>query len=455
MVPQTVTLERELAGNKPDDSAPLTQAIPDPKPLAPAQPTQDHLGADFEPAPETLTPQQTHPQPQRIWKEFDYVKHLHTGEGTTSSQITIPKGLQVVTEKGGVQKGEGGDEARGEMGEKDWEETAAAVDDLEVVDKDWEEAMSVVMAEAEAIELTFEEAKHWTDWPKWQNAIKVELATLKAAGTWAIIKRPENTNIVDSKWVFCIKKNSAGEIDKYKVHLVAHGFTQIHGVNYHETFAPVAKLTSVHTILAIATRNNWEIDVFNFHGAYLNGKLDEGKNVYIEQPSKYETVDRRIFILKLNKVLYGLKQGGRKWYDTLCRTLMKLGLKRAETDYGIFYTHIGQDIILLAIHVDDCVLTGSNLALLTEFKQKISAIYKLTDMGPISWLLGIKVTHDRKSRTLSLSQTSYIKSIIYHFNFDDLCKGTSIRFLTSPILSHSPPVHIYSPSSPLYYSQGL
>jgi hypothetical protein len=95
-------------------------------------------------------------------------------------------------------------------------------------------------------------------------------------------------------------------------------------------------------------------------------------------------------------------------------------LKRAETDYGIFYTHIGQDIILLTIHIDDCVLTGSNLALLTEFKQKISSIYKLTDMGPISWLLGIKVTHDCKSCTLSLSQTSYIESIVHCFNFDNL-----------------------------------
>jgi hypothetical protein len=117
MVPRTVTLEGKLAGNKPDDLALLIQAIPDPKSLALAQPTQDHLRADFEPAPETLTPQQTHPQ--RIRKESDYVKCLHTGEGITGSRITIPKGLQVVTEKGGVQKGEEGDEAGGEMGEKD------------------------------------------------------------------------------------------------------------------------------------------------------------------------------------------------------------------------------------------------------------------------------------------------------------------------------------------------
>jgi hypothetical protein len=253
-------------------------------------------------------------------------------------------------------------------------------------------AMSAAMAEAEAIEPTFEEAKYCTDWLKWQEAIKVELATLKAAGTWTVVKCPENTNVVDSKWVFRIKKNSAGEIDKYKVRLVARGFTQIYGVDYYETFAPVAKLTSVHMILAITARNNWEIDVFNFHGAYLNGELDEGEDVYMEQSPEYETADRHTFVLKLQKALYGLKHGGQKWYNTLCHTLTKLGLKRAEADFGVFYAHIGGDIILLAIHIDDCVLTGSNVALLTEFKQNIGAIYKLTDLGPISWLLSIKVT---------------------------------------------------------------
>jgi hypothetical protein len=92
-------------------------------------------------------------------------------------------------------------------------------------------------------------------------------------------------------------------------------------------------------------------------------------------------------VLKLQKALYGLKQGGWKWYDTLSCTLMKLGLKRAEADFSVFYAHI----ILLTTHIDDCVLNRSNVALLTEFKQKVSTIYKLTDLGPISWLLGIKV----------------------------------------------------------------
>jgi hypothetical protein len=100
-----------------------------------------------------------------------------------------------------------------------------SIEEWGVVDMGQELAMSAAMAEAEAIEPTFEEAKCRTDWPKWQEAIKVELATLKAVGTWTVVERPENTNMVDSKWVFQIKKNSAREIDKYKVHLVTHGFT--------------------------------------------------------------------------------------------------------------------------------------------------------------------------------------------------------------------------------------
>jgi hypothetical protein len=107
---------------------------------------------------------------------------------------------------------------------------------------------------------------------------------------------------------FYIKKNSAGEIDKNKVCLVAHGFTQIHSVDSYETFALVAKLASIYTILAIAAPNDWEIDVFNFHNAYLNGELDEG-NIYIEQPLNYKTADYCAFVLKLNKALYRLKQG--------------------------------------------------------------------------------------------------------------------------------------------------
>ena len=144
----------------------------------------------------------------------------------------------------------------------------------------------------------------------------MELQNLKSAGTWEVVERPEGVNVVDSKWVFCLKKNEKGEIVKWKARLVARGFTQVQGVDYFETFAPMARLASIRLILAIAAQNDWEVRMFDFHSAYLNGVLNDGETIYMEQPPYYEIADRACYVVKLQKSLYGLKQAGRKWYDT-------------------------------------------------------------------------------------------------------------------------------------------
>ena len=106
-----------------------------------------------------------------------------------------------------------------------------------------------------------------------------------------LVKRPPDMNMVDSRWVFRIKKNTAGEIDKYKARLVARGFTQIYRVDYYETYAPVARLASFRLLLALAAHKGWPIDAFDFDSAYLNSVLDEGEVIYLEQPPGYETAD--------------------------------------------------------------------------------------------------------------------------------------------------------------------
>jgi len=279
--------------------------------------------------------------------------------------------------------------------------------------------MSAAMAEADALEPTYDEAKTRSDWPQWQDAIQVELDNLKAAGTWEIVERLRDTNVVDSKWVFRVKKDADGNISKWKARLVARGFTQVYGVDYFETFAPVAKLASIRTILAIAARNNWDISMFDFHSAYLNGELDE--DIYMEQPPYYETADRGRYVVKLNKTLYGLKQAGKKWYDSLCRSLADIGFKKTEADPAVFFVHAGNHVVILAIHVDDSTMTGSSVTLQNEYKARINAKFQLTDLGPISWLLGLAITRDRASRTLSLSQHSYIDTLLRRFNLED-CK---------------------------------
>ena len=298
------------------------------------------------------------------------------------------------------------------------DDTAAAAmcEEWEMVDV-LEANLAAATSQAEALDPTWEEARKRPDWPHWEAAIKAELSALKDAGTFQLVSRPLGKNVVDCKWVLRIKKNAAGEIEKYKARLVARGFTQVHGVDYYETFAPTAKLASIRTILAIAARNDWDIDMFDFNSAYLNGELDEGEEIYMEQPPGYETANRRSFVWRLRKALYGLKQGGRRWYETLSRALAELGLTQCAHDHAVFYARQDGHFVILAIHVDDCTITGSSADLLRQYKEQIAARFKMTDLGPISWLLGIEIIRDREARTISLCQRSYITSILRRFNY--------------------------------------
>lgn len=188
-------------------------------------------------------------------------------------------------------------------------------------------------------------------------------------------------------------------------------------MDYTETFAPVAKLASLRTIIATAAREDWPIEVFDFNSAFLNGELDE--EIFMQLPPNLAGFDARFFVAKLRKAIYGLKQAGRTWYQALYKALTDLGFKRAEYDHGVFYARTTAGVIILAIHVDDCTITGTTQKLLNHYKVLINARYEMTDLGPISWLLGIKVTRDRKNRTITLSQKSYIDAILARFNFTD------------------------------------
>jgi hypothetical protein len=281
-------------------------------------------------------------------------------------------------------------------------------------------AMMVGTCEAEALEPhTIDEARKQPDWPRWNDAINAELNSLHEAHTWDVVPRPpKNVNVVDCKWVFKIKKNSAGEIDKYKARLVARGFTQIQGVDYYETYAPVARLSSLRLILAIAARHDWDIDVFDFHSAFLNGKLDDDEVIYMELPPGFDKSGRDV-VAHLRVALYGSKQGALKWYQRLSGELAVLGFRRTNADWGVFVAKIGTHLLILASHVDDCTVTGSSKELVKAFKAEIGSRFKITDLGPISWLLGMRVTRDRDARTISISQEPYIDAILIKYNFAD------------------------------------
>lgn len=148
--------------------------------------------------------------------------------------------------------------------------------------------------------------------------------------------------------------------------------------------------------------------------------LANDKVVYLEQPCRYAEADPKANVFCLKKVLYGLKQGVRNWYNALCKAMSKLGFRRLEVDHTVFVKEDGEKTVIMAVYVDDCLVTGSCTKAIHQFKLEINKKYSMTDLGMCLWLLGIKVACDTVSKTISLPQTAYINSILSHFNFNNL-----------------------------------
>ena len=119
-----------------------------------------------------------------------------------------------------------------------------------------------------------------------------------------------------------------------------------------------------------------------------------------------------MLLLETQKSHYRLKQAGCKWYNVIFQTFASLGFKKSKADPAVFYPHSDRNILVMAIHVDDCAITGNNNNLIQQYKKRIQSKYSPTDLGLINWLLGIKVTHDQEAKTISLSQNSYIDTIL-------------------------------------------
>jgi hypothetical protein len=281
-------------------------------------------------------------------------------------------------------------------------------------------AMAAMTAEAEGLEpRSVKELKGRPDKVQWEDAMKDEIDRLTSRGTWKAVKKPSGANVIGSKWVFRLKKNANGEIQAYRARLVAQGNYQIDGVDVFDTFSPVARLAAIRTVLALAARLNWEIHQVDVRSAYLYGELTPDEVIYLRPPPGIDGLCKPDEVLLLSKALYGLKQSGRRWYQLLTKILGEIGLKRCEVDHAVFYRHTSSGTQIISAHVDDLTIAANTPELISEIKEGLKKRLEITDMGEIHWLLGIEIRRNRDSRTISLSQRSYIESIISRYNFDD------------------------------------
>lgn len=155
--------------------------------------------------------------------------------------------------------------------------------------------------------------------PEWKKAMQVEMDAIEKNKTWVLTDLPPGRKAISLKWVYKLKKNTEGEIVKYKARLVARGFVQKKGVDFEEVFAPVTRLETVRLLLALAAKNAWEVHHLDVKSAFLNGDLLE--EVYVSQPEGFVQESQRHKVYRLLKALYGLRQAPRAWYARLNKCL--------------------------------------------------------------------------------------------------------------------------------------
>lgn len=175
---------------------------------------------------------------------------------------------------------------------------------------------------------------------------------------WDIVPRPEGKSVVSSKWLFKIKHVVDGSIEKYKARFVAKGFSQKEGIDYEETFAPVARYTSIRTIIAIAASKGWKIHQMDVKTAFLNGVIEE--KVYIEQIEGFVVHGKESHVFQLKKALYGLKQAPLFWYKRIDRYLIGLGFSKNDADSNLYFKVINGEALILIIYVDELLITGED-----------------------------------------------------------------------------------------------
>jgi hypothetical protein len=258
--------------------------------------------------------------------------------------------------------------------------------------------------------LTLSEAKLRPDWDKWEVAYDLEMKAIFDMGTLTECVVPPGEKYVGSKLVFKIKRHADGTIERYKVRLVAKGYSQIEGYNFFETTSPVAEMQSVKLFLCIAASNDLYVEHTDVDTAFLIPELKE--KVWIKLPNGKTYL--------LNKTLYGLKQSSREWNKEADKNLRSIGFTPLLSDPCI-YTRKDKDgrTFYLALFVDDILLAHHNLEDIKTVQRDISRFWKTKNFGPVTKFLGLSIHRNYLTKSIHLSQEELLKECLKITNLSD------------------------------------
>jgi hypothetical protein len=234
-----------------------------------------------------------------------------------------------------------------------------------------------------------------------------------------LVERPKQ-NVVSTKWVFHNKQDEHGVVTRNKTRLVAKCYSQVKGLDFDETFAPVASLESICMLLAYATHHGFKLYQMDVKGAFLNGPIKE--EVYVEQPSDFESEGYSNHVYKLHKALYGLKQAPRAWYECLRDFLIKNGFRIGKADSTLFTRKMGKDLFVCKIYVDDIIFGSTKKFFCDEFSKIIMDRFEMSMMGVLTFFLGFQIKQAKEGTFIS--QMKYTRDILKKYGMD---KAKSIK----------------------------
>jgi hypothetical protein len=299
--------------------------------------------------------------------------------------------------------------SQGEIFEKSVKETSS-------IDEDPDDELLYALAAMLGDKPTSSEALKDMEQEEWCILMQAEYDTLRRKDVFeGPMDAPEGANIVCSHWVLKKKRDKQNVVRKLKSHIVAGGDSQVYGVDYTKTLSPTIQLSTLCYLLAFANARGYTLESLNFKNAYLNSGLDE--DIYMRQPPGFEVPSKEHQVLCLCKALYSLKQAGRQWYLTLYDLLVnQLGFTRCVNDHAVFYIFKGSLVLVLGIHVNNCIIISSGQRKTNALIKAISQRYAITCLGPMRWFVALEIQRNLTAKTITIRQAAYINTITDQFN---------------------------------------
>jgi hypothetical protein len=250
----------------------------------------------------------------------------------------------------------------------------------------------------------------------WVNAMHEELENFERNQVWTLVDPPRDVNVIGTKWVFKNKQGEDGEVVRNKARLVDQGYSQVEDLDFGETFAPVARLEAIRILLAFAASKGFELYQMDVKSDFLNGVIQE--EVYVSQPTGFESPKYPDRVYKILKALYGLKQAPRAWYARLKTFLLEHGYVMGSVDKILFTLNHGTDFLLVQIYLDDIIFGGSSHTLVSRFQEMIESEFQMSMMEELTIFLNIQVKQTKQATFVH--QAKYTKDLTKKFNMAEL-----------------------------------